>query len=140
MFFLILSILLSLLVPYYTCPVIDSRADHLSCVSAVTVGSVDFGVELSSRDEGSGKWRPDLEERQQFGRAPAWNPPRTRTSAASCYPICSGSLHGCTHCRQVQHRRRTHSRNPVPTQRVLVRIRLRVSPSRPAFSPSKVES
>jgi hypothetical protein len=50
MFFLILSILLSLLVPYYTCPVIDSRADHLSCVSAVTVGGIDFGVELSSRD------------------------------------------------------------------------------------------
>jgi hypothetical protein len=55
MFFLILSILLSLLVPYYTYPVIDPRADHLSCVSAVTVGGIDFGVELSSRDERSGK-------------------------------------------------------------------------------------
>src|ERR1017187_4484299 len=28
-------------------------------------------------------------ERHQFGRDPAWSPPRTRTSAASCYPICS---------------------------------------------------
>src|ERR1017187_7547679 len=66
--FWILSVLLTLLVPYYTCPVIDPRADHLSCVSAVTVGGVEFGVELSSRDERSGRERPDLEDRQQFRR------------------------------------------------------------------------
>ena len=53
--FWILSVLLTLLVPYYTCLVIDPRADHLSCVSTVTVGGIDFGVELSSRDERSGK-------------------------------------------------------------------------------------
>ena len=51
MFFLILSILLSLLDPYYTCPAIDPRgADHPSCESVVTAGGIDFGVELSSRD------------------------------------------------------------------------------------------
>jgi hypothetical protein len=50
MFFLIVSILLSLLVPYYTCPVIDPRAAHVSGVSAVTAGGIDFGGELSSRD------------------------------------------------------------------------------------------